>query len=74
MRFWSPGGGAGRAAPTRRGDLAAPALISDQGPSVGALGFCVPELFKDDPLGLGAISSSLQRQQRSASLSSWERQ
>lgn len=44
--------------PEQTGDLAAQTLISDQGPSVGALGFCALDLFKENPLGLGAISGS----------------
>lgn len=44
--------------PDQTGDLAAQTLISDQGPSVGALGFCALDFFKENPLGLGAIRGS----------------
>lgn len=38
------------------GDLAAQTQISDHGPSVGGLDFCALDLFKENLLGLGAIS------------------
>lgn len=38
------------------GDLAAQNQISDQGPSVRGLDFCVLDLFEGNLVGLGAIS------------------